>query len=114
MAEAPTQAQIVAKLNDASLAPWTRARLVKQLPAVGHRDSLPVLADLLSDPDQAIRLAALGAIRNVGGPPAVDLLVNALRHEDQTTALWATQRLRQLNYLGAWVGNGSGAAVNGV
>jgi HEAT repeat protein len=96
--EAFTQEEIVARLKDPALPPWTREKLVKQLPTVGGRDSLPALADLLSDPEEGVRFAALGEMRKIGGPNAVDVLIKALRHDDQPTAAWAAQRLRQLNY----------------
>jgi HEAT repeat protein len=95
--EALTQEEVVERLHKAAL-PWDRVKLIKQLASLGRRDSLPVLADMLRDPDEVVRLTALQAIRGVGGPGAVDVLIGALRHEDQTTAAWAALRLQQLNY----------------
>lgn len=96
--KALTQEQILARVNNPALNAATRLELIKQLRGLERRDRLPALAQALHDPEQVIRLTALEAIRKVGGPDAVDVLINALRHEDERTAYWATVRLRQLNY----------------
>ncbi len=83
---------VFAQVPDASADAKTRARTVRDLGKQGQ-DSIPKIAPYVSDPDQNVRVEAVKALMDIGGPRTVDPLVVAARDTDPEIQIRATDGL---------------------
>lgn len=98
MSESPdTESDIAVTLKDSALSISDRQKVMRELANSGDRRFVPVLADLVDDPEQRVRCSAVQTLRRVGGPDVIAPLLSALRHDDPVTAGWAAHELRRLN-----------------
>ena len=70
----------------------TRAKTVHDLGKQGQ-DSIPRIAPYVSDPDQNVRIEAVKALVDIGGPRTVDPLIVAARDSDPEIQIRATDGL---------------------
>jgi HEAT repeat protein len=83
---------VFAQVPDASADAKTRVRTVRDLGKQGQ-DSIPKIAPYVSDPDQNVRVEAVKALMDIGGPRTVDPLVVAARDTDPEIQIRATDGL---------------------
>jgi HEAT repeat protein len=83
---------VFAQVPDASADAKTRARTVRDLGKQGQ-DSIPRMAPYVSDPDQNVRVEAVKALMDIGGPRTVDPLLVAARDTDPEIQIRATDGL---------------------
>ena len=68
-------------------APRVRTFLLLALGSVGHESSIPVVVEYLDDPNSDVRLNAIVAISNIGGPAAIATapqVAERLKDDDET------------------------------
>jgi HEAT repeat protein len=81
-----------------------RARAVHDLAKSGQ-EAIPKIAPFVGDPDLSVRIEAVKALVEVGGPRTVDALVRAARDNDPEIQIRATDGLVNV-YLPGYVKNG--------
>lgn len=93
--------QILAALAEPGLATTERLRQMRLLRGAATERSVDILGELTRNADRRVRVDALRILRSVGGMAAIDVLCNALSHEDVVTAGWAALFLGELGAEGA-------------
>jgi HEAT repeat protein len=92
-----TPSDVVEKLTDSTLSIPERQKVMRQIADERDRRFVPVLADLVNEPERRIRCSAIRTLRRVGGPDVIAPLLRALRHDDTVTVGWAAHELGRLN-----------------
>jgi HEAT repeat protein len=93
LAPAALEQVALAQASDAPAADAkARAKTVHDLGRQGQ-DSIPRIAPYVSDPDQNVRIEAVKALVDIGGPRAVDPLLVAARDNDPEIQIRATDGL---------------------
>lgn len=92
--------------------PKLRQRIIKDL-SHGGPDSMPKLEAYLQDPDINVRIEAVKAIDDIGGPRSVDPLIKALADVDPEVQIRATDGLVNF-YLPGYLKTGLTASIKRV
>jgi len=87
-----------------------RARNVRELAKQGE-DSIPKIAPYITDPDLSVRLEAVKALDDIGGPKTVDPLIQATRDNDPEMQIRATDGLVNV-YLPGYIKTGLSGSLS--
>src|SRR5579871_6688398 len=85
----------MATAQDAVADAKTRVRYVRDLGKQGQ-ESIPKIAPYVSDPDLSVRIEAVKALMEVGGPRTLDQLLRAAADNDPEIQIRATDGLVNL------------------
>jgi HEAT repeat protein len=92
--------------------PKQRVKSVRELAKSGA-DSIPKLQEYLKDPDTGVRVEAIKAIIDIGGPRSVDPLIEATRDNDPEVQIRATDGLVNF-YLPGYIKTGLSGSLRRV
>ncbi len=81
-----------------SVSPAVRRRAAEASGELEDEDAVPALAQLLDDPDEEVRFAALDALALIGGSEAEKLLRTAVESDDEAMAEYAEQALEEFEF----------------
>ncbi|PYT15948.1 MAG: hypothetical protein DMG59_12035 [Acidobacteria bacterium] len=87
-----------------------RARNVRELAKQGE-DAIPKIAPYITDPDLSVRLEAVKALDDIGGPKTVDPLIQATRDNDPEMQIRATDGLVNV-YLPGYIKTGLSGSLS--